>query len=282
MNPEGRPLPHGAVVGFPIEHSLSPAIFLLFSKNLNRKIRYTARRVEPNALAAAFKELKDDETALGWNVTLPHKEAVLDLADKIEPSARRAGAANVIARLKGETRAYNTDGDGFLAPLLERGFTIPKARVLILGAGGAARGVAAALKERGVGSLCFLNRTRSRADVLAETFGGESDALKSAPALRRTLEADLIVNATSLGMDGKSSPLPEGVKFKTNTFVYDLVYRPLETPLLRAARAAGCPSLGGLAMLVSQAALTWKIWFEQSVPPGTLTKIRHEIERTPL
>ncbi|MFH1725899.1 MAG: shikimate dehydrogenase, partial [Elusimicrobiota bacterium] len=142
--------------------------------------------------------------------------------------------------------------------------------------GGAARAVCAALARAGAGEVDVLNRTPAKAEALAARFGARAGSLEAAAAL--VSAADLVVNATSVGLDGTGSPLPPGQRFKAGAWAYDLVYRPAETPFLRAAREGGAGALGGMGMLVAQAAATWRIWFGEIVPAVTADLVEKELE----
>src|SRR5262249_41776992 len=149
----------------------------------------------------------------------------------------------------GGKTGFNTDAEGFLAPLLERGVRLKGKRAVVLGAGGAARAVCAALRKSSVGELLIFNRTSSKAKALARAAGGKGFPWAEGAVREAVGRADLVVNATSLGLRGKGCPLPDDASFRRGALAYDLVYRPRETPFLLMARASGAETLGGLGML---------------------------------
>jgi shikimate dehydrogenase len=216
-----------------------------------------------------------DFSKLGANVTIPYKEAVLPLLDKVDQLARRIGAVNTIVNKDDKLVGYNTDASGFMKALEEEGGFVPKGkRAILLGAGGAARAVGFALVGAGVKSLVILNRTHDRGEALAwdlKIADTEVIALlwKDGRTLKALGECDLLVNCTSVGMkdstaEGKS-PIGVGLIPK-RALVYDVVYNPIETPLIAAAKKAGARTLGGLSMLVYQGAAAFELWTGESAP----------------
>ena len=265
-----------AVVGDPVSHSLSPSIFRLFSRMEGRPLRYYALTLRPEDLKGALASAKG-RPWVGWSVTAPLKVEVLALVDSADETARDVGAANLIRFHQGRCLGYNTDVEGFLKPLSRLGFPLLGKRAAVLGAGGAARAACAALKRRGVGNLWILSRNSRKARALADAFSARSGGLSGNQALGALGEADLVVNATSAGMDGVSSPLPAGTRFKRGALAYDLSYRPRRTPFLSAAGDAGVETLGGLGMLVAQAAAAWKILFGRTLAEEVLERTENEL-----
>lgn len=269
--------PHfAAVIGDPVRRSLSPAIFRAFSLRLDRPLHYRAVTLEPGRLAEALGRAPSLPW-LGWNVTIPFKVRILPLLDRVEGEALAAGAVNVVRFEHGRRIGYNTDAEGFLAPLRRMGVALRGKKALVLGAGGAARAVLAALRVEEA-ELRVLNRSRASAEELGRAFGAAAGTLDEAGRL--AAEADLVVNATPLGQGGEGSPLPPGTRFKKGALAYDLVYRPARTPFLAAAEQAGARTLGGLAMLVAQATATWRIWFGAAPPPAMQGEVLRELEGT--
>jgi shikimate dehydrogenase len=214
---------------------------------------------------------------LGANVTIPHKEAVVRLVDRPDALVERMGAANTIVRRDGQLHATNTDITGIVNALADAGVEVGGKRVLLLGAGGAARAVVVAMRRAGASYLTIANRTLDRARAVALLAGDELPAdvvtlddgdttLRAAAAT-----ADVIINATSLGMahgpGPEASPLPAGW-FVRGQVAFDLVYVPERTPFLAAAEAAGAQAVGGLAMLIHQGAEAFRLWtgLEPPVP----------------
>ncbi len=255
----GSPLLAG-VVGWPVGHSLSPLIHTIWADRAVFDGYYIPLAIEPDydSFARAMDALGTVGFA-GVNVTIPHKEHALRYAAVASNAARKAGAANMLTFAEDGPYADNSDIAGFAAAVREACDGQSLKSALILGAGGAARGVALALKELGVGSVVVANRTRSKADDLAAAFGLTAvdwDDRNSAAGM-----ADIIVNTTSLGMTGQP-PLDFDLSAADNTaLIADIVYSPLETPLLIAASARDHPTVDGLSMLMHQAAPGFRAWF---------------------
>jgi shikimate dehydrogenase len=250
-------VPLAAVLGRPVGHSRSPALFGHWLRAHGLRGHYVPIEVEPDRLGEVLRALP----MLGFrgaNVTAPLKEAALALAQDVTPRARAVGAANTLT-FGERLHADNTDGHGFLANLRAGapGWDSAAGPALVLGAGGAARAVLAALLDAGVPEIRLSNRTRARAEALAEAFGPRIQVQDWPPAAEG---AALVVNATSLGMTG-APPLEVPLAPAPGTVVTDLVYAPLETPLLAAARARGCVAVDGLGMLLHQAVPGFERWF---------------------
>jgi shikimate dehydrogenase len=248
-----------ALLAHPAGHSVSPAMMAAAFAAVGREARYDALDVAPEDLADAVAALRRAPW-LGANVSVPHKAAVVPLLDELRPTARRLGAVNVVVRQGERLVGDNTDLPGFARALaaLE---PIAGRRAVVLGAGGAARAVVAALRDRGF-AVAVHNRTPARARALVEALGGAgATVLTDADLADAVAAADLLVQTTTVGMVGgpPGSPLPEGV-LPTGGAVVDLVYRPAITPLLRAARAAGLVVQNGLPMLVHQGAAAFEAW----------------------
>jgi len=246
------------VLGWPAAHSRSPRLHGYWLHQHGIDGTYVPLPVRPEDFAAAVRAL----VTLGFqgaNVTIPHKEAAFALCDTVEESARRAGAVNTLAFREGRIIGSNTDGFGFLESVREQapGWQASNGPAVLLGAGGAARAIAAALLDAGCPRLTLVNRNRDRATALAQALGGPVEVASTPPLA----EAALLVNATSLGMSGQPpleidlSPLP------ARAVVADAVYVPLETPLLAAARARGLQGVDGLGMLLHQARPGFAAWF---------------------
>ncbi len=270
--------PWAALIGHPVEHSFSPFIYRAFSYALNRPIHYRALDVRERKLENAVNQAAK-RSWLGWNVTLPHKVAILNYLDEIDARAKEAGAVNLVRFEEGRSHGYNTDIEGFLAPLKRREITLKGRSILILGAGGAARAVGAAASGAEADEIMFLNRDPGKAGTLAALFGGRAGQLGERILKREALGADIVVNATSLGLDGTSNPMPYIMRFKKNAIAYDLVYRPRMTPFLKTAADGGAKTIGGIEMLVAQAGAAWNIWFSEEVPQPVLTHVQDELKR---
>jgi 3-dehydroquinate dehydratase/shikimate dehydrogenase len=259
------------LVGSPVSHSLSPrihnsafaatetnAVYVLFE---TRDIKtFIKRMIHPQT-----REL--DWRLRGLSVTAPHKSAVMEHLDWIEPAAREIGAVNTIL-IEGETlRGFNTDAPGFIKPLVQMFGDLRDARCAVIGAGGGASAILWSLKEAGTKATLFA-RDAGKASPLAERFGVEKVPLEGA-----SFESfDVVINATPLGTLGQleSETPATASQLRGARLAYDLVYNPTETEFLREAREAGCQTLGGLAMLVAQAAEQFKLWTGATPPEGVM------------
>ena len=250
-----------AVIGHPIAHSRSPELFARFARATGIALEYRAVDVTPEALAAALDAWRNDAEFVGCNVTLPHKERALALADRVEPTASQCGAANVLTRDGGALVAANTDVEGIEGALRAHGITLNGKHVAILGTGGAARAAAAAAHRSGASSIAIAGRNPERAARLAADFGGRACGLDAVP------RANVYVQTTPLGMTGQEqiSLLPADAP--AGAVAFDVVYTPANTPFLTEARARGMLAIGGETMFVEQAAATFARWF--GVRPAT-------------
>lgn len=253
---------HAEVIGDPIAHSKSPTIHHYWIEAAGLDADYTRRHVLPEDVADYLAGARADPDWRGCNVTLPHKTAIMDLVEDPGDIRGTIGAMNTILRQDdGALIGTNTDAAGFYAPIAE--LDLAGAPVVVVGAGGAARAVLFALSRLGVGPVTVLNRNVLKAAALLSSFGLKGQAL----ALDAKLPpAALLVNASALGMAGQPpleldlSALPE------NSVVYDIVYAPLETALLAAARARDLETVDGLDMLIGQAALAFELFFGTAPP----------------
>ena len=268
----GRPF--AAIVGWPVEHSRSPALHGFWLKHHKIDGHYGRLPVEPNraALEELIAFIKRTPNARGCNLTLPHKIDIMPLLDRIDPLARHIGAVNtVIKQPDGTLEGRNSDGFGFLEALKQGapGWQATAGPAVVLGAGGAARAVIATLVGAGVPELRLLNRTQSTAIDLGVAFtptDGRRIAVDRWDERNDSLEgANLLVNTTSLGMKGQP-PLELDIdRLPASAVVDDIVYVPLETRLLAAARARGQRCIDGLDMLLHQGRLGFEAWFGQKV-----------------
>lgn len=255
------------VIGHPITHSLSPAMHTAALRALRVDALYTPFDVSPRYLRPmleAFTLAGVD----GLNVTVPHKETILPLMDRLDASAKAIGAVNTIVIRNRRLIGYNTDGIGFRRALQELGWRRRPQLAIVLGAGGAARAVAWELAQVPGMRLVIGNRTNARARHLARWIASTRRSVRvaSAPIARLPLEAaDLLVNATTIGMQAGQKPLVDARRLPAQAFVYDLVYNR-RTALLDAARGRGCVASGGLSMLLYQGAEALRLWLHRAPP----------------
>ena len=262
------------IFGYPISHSISPPMHQAAFDHAEIDASYEAWETHPDDLANGVHKLRDD-SYLGANVTVPHKQAVIQHLDEVDEVATRIGAVNTIINTDGRLLGTNTDAEGFITSLKVFGEIEPAGLdVVLVGAGGAARAAAHAFADAHIGSLTIANRTLDRAQSLVaeiKDLGADARAIGLQDAEFGSLcaRADLLVNSTSVGMlhgpaEG-ASPVPDGV-INAGTVVYDIVYNPPDTPLLMAAEKAGARIVGGLPMLVYQGAAAWSRWAGKEAP----------------
>ncbi len=269
------------VAGWPVAHSRSPLIHGYWLERLGIEAAYERFPVPPGHFAEFAARIGADRL-VGANVTVPHKEAAFSACDRRTPVAEALGAVNVLWREDGRLCGDNTDVAGFLANLDEwaPGWMERRRSAVIVGAGGAARAVAYGLAARGFERVTLINRTQSRAQTLAEAFGGP---LTVAPwdRLAECLPgADLLVNTTVLGMAGQPALGLDVEALSAEAVVADIVYVPLRTPLIEAARARGLRTVEGLGMLLHQAAPAFERWFGRrpEVTPELRALIEADVE----
>lgn len=267
------------LLGDPVAHSLSPTLHNCLIKRLNIDARYLAFRVAPQNLTQAVQGLKA-LGALGFNVTVPHKRQVLSLLDEVSPEAQSLGAVNTVVCRDGKLVGHNTDWIGFLHPL--KHINLKGRTALILGAGGAANAVVYALIRSNIGRIAIANRTPDQAARLVEharvslRFEGVEALPLEARSLGPYLEGSaLLINATSAGMWPKVRETPLAANaLNGGLTVYDLVYNPLETRLLREAKAAGARVIDGLDMFIGQGVAAFTLWTGVDVPESEWPMLR--------
>ena len=269
-----------ALIGSPVAHSLSPAIHSAGFSAAGVDWTYVAFDVPPGRADDALAAMRTLGIA-GLSVTTPHKEQVADCVDELAPAAEQLRSVNtVVVEQDGRLVGHSTDGRGFLSSLEAHGVPPRGLHVALLGAGPAARSIAYALDGAGVAEIVVVNRTRSHADELVRLVPSTARVAADDPT-DELVKADLIVNATSVGFgagpaDPRALPLDPAV-LHFEHLVVDLVYHPLETPLLRAARAAGARTFDGLGMLVHQAALQQHLWLGRA-PDAAVMRAAAEAE----
>jgi shikimate dehydrogenase len=246
-------------MGHPVAHSRSPMIHGYWLKTLGIEGAYELRDLPPEQFVPFVTNLAANGY-VGGNVTLPHKEAAYRTVAARDPAAEAVGAVNTLWLENGKLMGGNSDVHGFIANLDDRapGWAVAGCRALILGAGGAGRSAVYAFKQRGV-EVHVVNRTLARAQELAQRFGAKAHGWDEMPRLLP--QADVLVNCTSLGMAGKQALQIDLGPLKKSAVVYDIIYVPLETGLLAAARKRGHRTVDGLGMLLQQAGFGFRKWF---------------------
>ena len=271
-------IPLAGVIGDPVEHSLSPRLHGHWLKTMGLPGHYVPLRVGVDDLEEVIRSMPK-MGFVGCNVTIPHKEAVLKIADVVTDRAALIGAANtLIFRKDGKILADNTDGYGFIQNLRQGapGWNPKAGHAVVFGAGGAARAILASLIEVGVEDIRLTNRTRARADELRHEFGSKITVVDWVQAANVLDGATTVINTTSLGMTGgKEFRVPlDGLM--PGAVVTDIVYTPLITPLLRTAAEAGCVTVDGLGMLLHQAVPGFERWF------GTRPEVTEDLRKAVL
>ena len=265
-----------AVIGNPVAHSLSPAIHNAAFGAAGLNYAYVAFCVED--LPACLAGMRALPSFRGLSVTIPHKIAIIDLLDEVEPMARRIGSVNTVTNEAGHLIGSSTDGPGTLRAFQEEGIALRGKRVLFLGSGGAVRAVAFAMAESSEAeSITILGRTPARVERLVGDLRESTRAAIESGDIAADLETavaahDVLVQGTPVGMFGHDearSCVPAEF-LRPGLAVFDMVYRPLRTQLIRDAEAVGCPTLLGLEMLVNQAALQFETWTGAEAPRGIM------------
>ena len=267
-----------ALFGDPIAHSVSPAMHNAAFRHSDLNFTYLAFRVTESGLEAALEAVRALNIR-GINLTIPHKTAALPLLDEVTESARRVGAVNTIVNDDGRLKGHNTDASGFLAALRGHGFISAGRKAVVLGAGGAARAVVFALRDSGA-AVTVLNRTPAKAAELAAATGAIAGDLGESSVSTALDGAELLVNATSVGLypESEVSPLA-GYRLKPSLTVMDTIYRPRRTRLLADAQAAGCQVIDGLDMLVAQGAESFELWTGRSPDRTVMLRAAEEALR---
>lgn len=274
-----------ALIGDPVEKSLSPAMHNAAFDVLGLDCAYVALRVPREMLGDAVEGVRAIRLA-GFNVTHPHKVSIIDLLDGLDRSARMVGAVNVVKNDGGKLIGFNTDGDGAVRALKEKVGRLSGKKILLLGAGGAARAIAFSLARAGA-KLTVANRTTSKAKELVTAINKKLGAKAVHVALKKNIlvdeirRSDILINATSTGMyPNVDRTLVTADMMRRGLIVNDIVYEPLQTKLLREAKRAGAKTIDGLGMLVHQGAMAFEIWAGRRAPVKVMeAAIKRELLR---
>ena len=262
-----------AVIGDPIDHSLSPNVHNAAFKELKLDCTYIAYRIPKGELAEGLDSLKKIQIA-GFNVTIPHKVEIMKYLDKVDEDCSLIGASNTVSNIEGTLKGYNTDMDGFLEPIKRKNITIEGAEVLLLGAGGAARAIVAGFAKEKVGSITIANRTKEKAVSItqfAQKIGVDANAISLDEINNSVSEHKFIVNATSIGLKNEPTPVPTDI-INQDSVVYDIVYLPMSTDLIKKSKKNGATVIYGYEMLLAQAARSFEIWHGTKAPYEAMKK----------
>ena len=268
------------VMGWPVMHSRSPLLHNYWFKQHGLTGTYVPLAIAPATLAAALRALHPLGFA-GCNLTLPHKQAAMTVVDEVDALAKTIGAIScVIARPDGSLAGTNNDCYGFIENLRQSqpGWRADAGPIVVIGAGGGARAVCYGLAQEGAREIRVVNRSLARAQEIANDFGGPLKALPWEQRHDALDGAAMVVNTTSCGMVGQPALDLKLDKLPKNAFAADIIYIPLETPLLAAARARGNPTVNGLGMLLHQGRPAWKAWF--GIEPQVTAELRALLEKT--
>ena len=250
------------VIGWPIGHSRSPLVHNYWMKKYGIDAVYEIQPVEAHKVVEFVSSLPTSKF-IGCNVTIPHKETVFEAVGVVDQTARRLGAVNTVYLRDNKICGTNTDGEGFIASLSHSypSFRLENKTAIIIGAGGAAKAIIGALLDGGVERIGIINRTRTRTQNLQKQFGSRLFEVNTSIADHELKNCELLINATSQGMEGQP-PLELNLKnLNSNTLIADIVYTPLETAFLKRAKDRGNPTLAGLGMLLHQAVRGFELWF---------------------
>ncbi len=261
------------VIGDPIDHSFSPNIHSAVFRELNLDCSYIAYKIPKGELEEGIEGLKKINVD-GFNVTIPHKVEMMKYLDKMDESCSLIGAVNTVTYKDDILKGYNTDMDGFLEPFKKKELNIANTKVLLLGAGGAARAIVAGFAKEKANSITIANRTLENGNNLSEfakKIGLDANAIKIGDVNDSAKDYDIIVNATSVGLKNESSPISlEGINEKT--IVYDIVYMPMNTDFLKKAKEKSAIIIYGYEMLLGQAVRSFEIWHDMKAPYNAMKK----------
>jgi shikimate dehydrogenase len=267
-------------MGWPVMHSRSPALHNYFFRQYQLAGTYVPLAITPDGLEPALRALAPLGFA-GCNLTIPHKERALAIVDEVDALARRIGAIScVVVRADRSLWGTNNDVHGFARNILQHqpAWRAADGPVTVIGAGGGARAVVYSLLDRGAREVRVVNRTRARAETLARQFGGAVTTFAWDDRYRALHGSTMLVNTTSQGMLGQPALDLALQALPPAAIVADIVYIPLETPLLAAARRRGNPTIDGLGMLLHQACIAWQLWF--GIEPAVTPELRATVEAT--
>ena len=262
-----------AVIGDPIDHSLSPGIHNSAFRDLDLDCTYIAYRIPKNELSYGLDALKKIKIS-GFNVTIPHKIDIMKFLDESDENSKLIGASNTVKNQNETLTGYNTDMQGFLEPIIHRELDIKNSNILLYGAGGAARAIVVAFAKQNAKKITIVNRTLEvgkNLEELGKKVGLNSEATNFENFKVNENKYDFIINSTSIGMKNEDFPIPEGL-IDENSIVYDIVYKPINTDLIKKAKNANAAIIYGYEMLLGQAVKSFEIWTGKKAPYDVMKK----------
>ncbi len=263
-----------AVIGDPIDHSMSPNIHNAAFRSLGLDCTYIAYRIPKGDLKAGIESLKKIKIS-GFNVTIPHKIEMMNFLDDASKECKMIGATNTVSNENGRLFGYNTDMDGFLDPIKKKEISISGQNVLLMGAGGAARAIIAGFAKENAAKIFIANRTRQKAEELAKfasSLGVESEHVMLAESESCAQKSKFLVNATSIGLKGEPSQISAKV-INPDHVVYDIVYMPMNTDFVLQGKKSGATIIYGYEMLLGQACIAFELWHKLKAPYDAMKKV---------
>lgn len=252
------------IIGNPVGHSFSPEMHTLAFQYISKNAIYIPFLVEEEHLPSVPTALSILGVS-GFNVTVPFKESIVPYLNELSAEAQFLGSVNTVTYKDGKWIGHSTDGSGFVRSAKVEGLTFRGKKVLLYGGGGSARAVAAAISKEGISSLCLVNRTRNRAEKIAELIKENAPQIEVVLGGTTHEEFDILINCTSVGLDGEECAVPND-QIKRVKCVIDIVYNPPKTPLIKKAEVYGIPTFNGLGMLLYQAIEAFEIWTGEKAP----------------
>lgn len=262
------------LIGYPLKHSRSPHMHNSAFQKLGLDYVYLAFEVEDGGIQEGLNAMKTFN-AKGFNVTMPHKQKVVELLDDVSDDAKIIGSVNTVKNEKGKLTGYNTDGRGLVKAIEESGVDYKGKKIVMLGSGGAARAVAIQLAFDGAAEIVMANRTLSKAEEIMKTINekiptskGKAIEMDEAKIKEELKDASILINCTPIGMKSTidQSPINNVDTFHKGLFVVDIIYDPLKTKFISIAEEAGCKTMNGIDMMIYQGALAFKIWTGEDMP----------------
>ena len=262
-----------AVIGDPIDHSLSPNIHNSAFRELDLDCTYIAYKIPKNELNYGLDALKKIKIS-GFNVTIPHKIDIMKFLDHVDEDSKLIGASNTVTNQNGVLTGYNTDMQGFLDPIIQRELDIKNSNILLYGAGGAARAIIVAFAKQNAKKITIVNRTIEKGKELEELgkkLGLNSEIISLENFEGNKNKYDFVINSTSIGMKNEIFPISQDL-IDENSVVYDIVYKPINTDLIKKGKNVNATIIYGYEMLLGQAVRSFEIWMDKKAPYSAMKK----------